>query len=161
MIPVFIRRSFRASLVVLIFVAACVAPGALSARQAEPKPAQVEEPRYREYRGVRLGLTADEVHSALGTPKDSDARQEFFAVSDEEMAQVFYDARRTVWAVNVSYLGGKVPTPEQLFGAPVEAKPDGSVYKMVKYERAGYLVAYSRDAGDAPLVTVVMQRLPK
>ena len=46
------------------------------------------------------------------------------------------------------------------FGGPVEVKPDGSIYKVVKYERAGYYVAYSRDAGDAPLVTVVMQKLP-
>ena len=78
------------------------------------------------------------------------------------MAQVFYDAGRNVWAVNVSYLGGqgKAPTPEQVFSGPVEVKPDGSIYKMVKYERAGYYVAYSRDAGDAPLVTVVMQKLP-
>jgi len=50
--------------------------------------------------------------------------------------------------------------PEQVFGGPVEVKPDGSVYQMVKYERAGYYVAYSLDAGDAPFVTVVMQKLP-
>jgi len=130
--------------------------------QAAPPAAQVEEPRYREYRGVRLGMTEAEVHSALGTPKESEGRQEFYALSDGEMAQVFYDARRNVWAVTVSYLGGRgqAPTPEQVFGGPVEVKPDGSVYKMVKYERAGYYVAYSRDAGDAPFVTVVMQKLP-
>jgi hypothetical protein len=77
-------------------------------------------------------------------------------------ARAFYDAHRSVWAVNVSYLGGqgKAPALEQVFGYPVEVKADGSVYKMVKYERAGYYVAYSRDAGDAPLVTVVMQKLP-
>ena len=129
---------------------------------AAPPAAQLEEPRYREYRGVRLGMTAAEVQAALGTPKESEGRQEFYALSDTEMAQVFYDARRIVWGVTVSYLAGhsRTPTPEQIFGGPVEVKPDGSIYKMVKYERAGYYVAYSRDAGDAPFVTVVMQKLP-
>jgi outer membrane protein assembly factor BamE (lipoprotein component of BamABCDE complex) len=153
----------------LMLVASILAPAALpsvtraqDSVQTLAQHTQVEEPRYRAYRGVRLGMTEAEVHSALGTPKESDGRQEFYAVSDAEMAQVFYDVRRNVWAVNVSYLGGqgKAPTPEQIFGGPVEAKPDGSFYKMVKYERAGYYVAYSRDAGDAPFVTVVMQKLP-
>ena len=123
--------------------------------------AQLEEPRYREYRGVRLGMTAAEVRHALGTPKESDGRQEFYVFSDTEMVQVFFDTRRNVWAVTVSYMGeqNKAPTAEKIFGGPVEVKPDGSVYKMVKYERAGYFVAYSRDAGDAPFVTVVMQKL--
>jgi hypothetical protein len=88
------------------------------------------EPFYREYRGVRLGMTEAQVHAALGTPKDFDGRQEFYAVSGAEMSQVFYDARRNVWAVTVSYLGGqgKAPTPEPVFGGPVEVKSDGSVY---------------------------------
>lgn len=135
---------------------------AQAAPPAAPPAAQLEEPRYSVYRGVRLGMTAAEVQAALGTPKESEGRQEFYAISDAEMAQVFYDARRNVWAVTVSYLGGqgKAPTPEQIFGGPVEVKPDGSIYKMVKFERAGYYVAYSRDAGDAPFVTVVMQKLP-
>lgn len=171
MFSVLTRRSVKAMLFIL--VAGILVSGAPSSvtwaqnagqqpARVAPSAAQVEEPRYREYRGVRLGMAEAEVHAALGTPKDSDGRQEFYAISDAEMAQVFYDARRNVWAVNVSYLGGKnnVPTPEQVFGGPVEVKPDGSIYKMVKYERAGYYVAYSRDAGDAPLVTVVMQKLP-
>lgn len=130
--------------------------------QAAPPAAQFEQPHYREYRGVRLGMPASDVRAALGTPKETDGHQEFYAISDTEMAQVFYDAQRNVWAVTVSYLGGNsnAPTPEKIFGGPVEAKPDGSIYKMVKYEQAGYYVAYSRDAGDAPFVSVVMQKLP-
>ncbi len=130
--------------------------------QAGPAAARLAEPAYGEYRGVRLGMTEAQVRAALGVPRESDGRQEFYALSDLEVAQVFYDAGRQVWAVTVSYLGGpgQAPTPEQVFGGPVEVKPDGSVYRMVKYERAGYYVAYSRDAGEAPFVTVVMQKLP-
>lgn len=129
---------------------------------APPAATQLEQPHYNEYRGVRLGMPASDVRNALGTPKETDGRQEFYAVSETEMAQVFYDAQRNVWAVTVSYLGGNgnAPTPEKIFGGPVETKPDGSIYKMVKYEHMGYYVAYSRDAGDAPFVSVVMQKLP-
>ena len=43
---------------------------------------------------------------------------------------------------------------------PVAPAADGSVYKMVRYEGAGYFVVYSRPAGEAPpLVTVTMQKL--
>ena len=171
MFTVLIRRFVKAMLFPL--VAGVLVSGALPAvtwaqnarqqpAQAGPLVAQLEEPVYREYRGVRLGMTEAQVRAALGTPKESEGRQEFYALSDTEMAQVFYDTRRNVWAVTVSYVGGQVkaPTPEQVFGGPVEVKPDGSIYKMVKYGRAGYYVAYSRDAGDAPFVTVVMQKLP-
>jgi outer membrane protein assembly factor BamE (lipoprotein component of BamABCDE complex) len=170
MLHISTRRSVNA---LLVLVASILVSGALTSvtraqnavqkpTQAGPPAAQLEEPRYREYRRVRLGMTEAEVHSALGTPKESEGRQEFYALSDTEMAQVFYDARRNVWAITVSYLGGQgnAPTPEQIFGGPVEVKPDGSVYKMVKYERAGYYVAYSRDAGDAPFMSVIMQKLP-
>lgn len=149
MIYVSARRSLITFFVFILFTAGTLA-------------AQFEEPRYREYRGVRLGMTVAEVHAALGTPKESEGRQDFYVISDTEMAQVFYDAQRKVWGVTVSYLAGqgKAPTPEQVFGGPVELRPDGSIYKMVKYAQAGYYVAYSRDAGDAPFVTVVMQKLP-
>ena len=41
----------------------------------------------------------------------------------------------------------------------MEVEPDGSIYKMVRYEGAGCYVAYSRSGGDAPLVSIVMQKL--
>jgi len=165
------RRFFKASLILLvatIFALTLVAE-AFAQQKTEQKPsqptrpaAQLEQPSYREYRGVRLGMPASEVRAALGTPKESEGRQEFYAISETEMAQVFYDAQRNVSAVTVSYLNGNsnAPTPEKIFGSPVEAKPDGSIYKMVKYEQAGFYVAYSRDAGDAPFISVVMQKLP-
>jgi hypothetical protein len=43
---------------------------------------------------------------------------------------------------------------------PVEAKPDGTLYKLVQYPEAGYWVAYSRTAGDAPFTIITMQAMP-
>jgi len=89
-------------------------------------------------------------------------RQDFFNITGVESAQVFYDAQARVMAVSVNYLGedSGAPAPEKVFGTAVETNDDGSVYKLVRYERAGYLVVYSRSGGDAPpLVTVTMQKL--
>jgi hypothetical protein len=98
---------------------------------------------------------------AMVQARDASAREEFYVVSESESAQIFYDAQRKVMAVSVNYLGdlSKAPAPEKVFGAPVEAKPDGSVYKMVRYQRAGYFVVYARTADDSPLVNVTMQKI--
>ena len=115
----------------------------------------------REYRGVQIGMPAEEVKRKLGAARDASAREEFYVVSESESAQVFYDAQHKVMAVSVNYLGdvSGAPAPEKVFGSAAEAKPDGSIYKMVRYQRAGYFVAYTRTPGDSPLVHVTMQKI--
>jgi hypothetical protein len=170
MISIPARRYLRISLELLLIAAAALVAVMLFAaahaqkpaqRQAALAGAQVEQPRYTEYRGVRIGMTADQVRQKLGTPKETAERQDFFVFSEAESAQVFYDARQVATAVSANYLGEQsgAPTPEKIFGSPVEAKPDGSIYKMVRYPQAGYFVVYSRTAGDQPLVVVVMQKI--
>jgi hypothetical protein len=51
------------------------------------------------------------------------------------------------------------PAAKSAQSPPAEARPDGSVYKMVRYGRAGYFVVYSRTSGDSPLVNVTMQKI--
>jgi hypothetical protein len=53
-----------------------------------------------------------------------------------------------------------VITPQQVSGADIDTKPDGSKYRLVRYPKAGYWVSYSRTAGDTPIVTVTIQKLP-
>jgi hypothetical protein len=120
------------------------------------------EPVYREYKGVQIGMSKEQVRQKLGTPGDVTDRQDFYNITGVESAQVFYDAQARVMAVSVNYLGegAGAPLPEKIFGAAVEPAADGAVYKLVRYERARYLIVYSRTGGDAPpLVTVTMQKL--
>jgi hypothetical protein len=160
-------RFFRLILELVIFAALTLAAIALiSATQAQTgKPAQVAaqiaQPLWQEYRGVRLGMTPAQVAQKLGAPKEGNERDQLYAFSDYETAQVFYDAQHVVIAVTVNYLGEQsgAPSPEKVFGTPAEVKPDGSIYKMVKYPQAGYFIVYTRDAGDNPLVTVAMQKI--
>ena len=121
------------------------------------------QPAYHEYKGIRIGMAADEARKKLGDPADKGDKQDFYSFSDgKEMAQVFYDAEKKVSAVSVIYMGGapSPPTAKSVFGEEVEAKPDGSVYRKTDYAKAGFWVAYSRAAGDSPMVTVTMQKKP-
>ena len=47
-----------------------------------------------------------------------------------------------------------------VIGTDIEARPDGSLYQMKTYPQAGYWVAYSRTAGDSPMVMITMQKTP-
>ena len=133
-----------------------------SAPAGEPASAKAAvEPLYREYRGVTLGMSASDVRAKLGKPEEKSDEMDFFVFNDRERARVYYtDGKAT--AVIATYIGkdAAAPAPAAVLGAEVEAKPDGSMYRMTQYPQAGYWVAYSRTPGDAPLVIITMQKTP-
>ena len=127
-----------------------------------PAAAAEDEPVFLDYRGVKLGSLADEVRKKLGNPANKGDEQDYYVFNEKETCQVLYDkATRQVTAISVDFTNGarEVITPEQVFGADFEAKPDGSKYKLVRYPKAGYWVSYSRTAGDTPIVTITIQKL--
>lgn len=129
-----------------------------AAQQALAAP----QPLYGEFRGVRLGMTAEEVRRKLGKPEQKSDVMDFFEFSDRERARVYYDEDKKASAVIATYVGknSEAPGPAAVLGAEVESNADGSMYKMVTYKQAGYWVAYSRTAGDSPLVMITMQKTP-
>lgn len=151
----------RALLVVISFSIAEV-----SLAQAVRRPADSgdDEPVFHEYRGVKLGWLADEVRKKLGNPANKGDEQDFYIFDDsKETVQVFYDKdTRKVTAISVDFSTGAsdIITPQQVFGADFEAKSDGSKSKLVRYPKAGYWVSYSRTAGEKPIITVTMQKIP-
>lgn len=118
------------------------------------------EPLLREYKGVTLGMSAGDVRAKLGEPEEKSEAMDFFAFSEQERARVYYREGRAN-AIIATYIGksGGTPTPLAVLGTEIEAQPDGSQYKMVKYPRAGYWVAYSRIPGDSPMVMITMQKM--
>jgi hypothetical protein len=149
----------QALLVVIGFSIAGVAQAQTTPKRAALVPE--EEPVFHEYRGVKIGWVADEVRKKLGSPANKGDEQDFYVFGEKETAQVLYD-KGQVTAISVDFMNGakEVITPQQVFGADFEAKPDGSKYKLVRYPKAGYWVSYSRTAGDTPIITVTIQRLP-
>ncbi|MCM3903371.1 MAG: hypothetical protein ND866_16845 [Pyrinomonadaceae bacterium] len=120
-----------------------------------------DAPLFSEYRSVRIGMTTEEVRKKLDNPSDKSDEQDFFVFSDNESAQVFYDKTKKVFAISVNFLNGArdLPTAKGVFGSDIAAKPDGSIYKMVRYPKHGCWVSFSRTAGDSPLTTVTVQKI--
>ena len=133
---------------------------AQGAGQKRGKAAE-ETPVFTDYRGVQIGMTADEARKKLGRPKDKGDAQDFFVFNDNETAQIVYDTAHKVVTVSVDFLTGAsgVPVARAVVGSDIEAKPDGSMYKMVRYPKAGCWVSYSRTAGDSPLTSVTIQKI--
>ena len=149
----------RALLVVIGFSIAGVSQAQTTQKRASLAPE--EDPVFHEYRGVKIGWVADEVRKKLGNPANKGDEQDFYVFGEKETCQVLYD-KGQVTAISIDFMNGakEVITPQQVFGADIEAKPDGSKYKMVRYPKAGYWVSYSRTAGETPIITVTIQRLP-
>ena len=131
--------------------------------QKRPNAGTEEEPIFHDYRGVKLGWLADDVRKKLGNPANKSDEQDYYEFSDNEKASVYYDkATKQVTAISVDFIGAGtgILTPQQVFGAEIEAKSDGSKSRLVRYPKAGYWVSYSRTAGDNPIISVTMQKLP-
>lgn len=160
-----LRLSFAsACLLCLAFVAAPAQQTHASnaaPRAAAANPDDAQAPAFQEYKGVRIGMSADEARKKLGSPTDKGDTQDFYLVSEKESVQVIYDSAKKVSALALIYMnaGANAPTAKSILGADLEARADGSLYKMVRYPKAGYWVSYSRTAGDAPIVSVTMQKI--
>ena len=114
-----------------------------------------------DYRGIQLGMLANDVRKKLGEPKDKSDQQDFYLFGESETAQIVYDKTGKVVTISADFLtaGASVPTCKQVLGADVEAKADGSVYRMVRFPKAGYWLSYNRTGGTSPLTTVTLQKI--
>ena len=126
---------------------------------AEPTP-EIKSPAYL-YKGIAIGATADEVRKKLGDPKERSDPQDQFIFSDEESAQFIYDADHKVSAIMVTFSGKMTgaPSAKDVFGEEVAPKPDGGVFKMVRYPKAGYWISYNKIVGDDSIVSIAMQKI--
>jgi len=124
-------------------------------------PIPAATPVYTGYKGVKVGMSDEEARKLLGNPKEKSDGQDYFVYSDNETAQVQYDATHKVTTVSVTYLGksSSIPTPKAVFGEDVEAKPDGSIFKQVRYPKDGITISYNKTGGDDPLVMITVQKI--
>jgi len=124
-------------------------------------PGVISQPVMTEYKSVKIGTGADEVRDKLGKAEIDDEDGFYYRFSDEEFVQIRIDTNNKVHLISVTYSGENAPKFTDVFGeeTKAEAKPDGSVYRLVRYPKVGYWVAYSRTAGEKPTITVTMQKL--
>lgn len=143
---------------VFLLIIYCVFAFTVNAQNTDKKTLPV----WQNYKGVGIGMTAVQVREKLGSPKSEDADGFFYVFSDTENAQILLDSEKKVRTVSVVFTADHSGSPAfgDVFGKTVElqAKPDGSIYKMVKYDAAGYWVSYNRMAGEKAMVIVMIQK---
>lgn len=154
----------------LLFWFGAIAVSAQTQTSEQPATLQTTEevkivaaPVMQAYRGVKIGMSADEVTDKLGKPKVSDATGFLYTLSDNESVQIVLDSDKTVRVISMMYSEGEqAPKYEDVFGKEVKVnnQPDGSIYNMKQYPEAGYVVVYSRSAGDNPMTVVTIQEMP-
>ncbi|HST51609.1 MAG TPA: hypothetical protein VLJ61_06315 [Pyrinomonadaceae bacterium] len=154
-------RSLMLSLMPLLAAAllAFAAQGARAQNAAAPV-ADKDGPPFHDYKGVHIGMTTEEARKKLGNPADKGDAQDFYSFNDKESAQLYYDSDHKVFAIAVTYLGSTIaPEPKLIVGSDADKKDDGSLYKMVRFPKAGCWVSYLRTNGDSPMTIVTLQKL--
>ena len=132
--------------------------GSQTARVAKGSALQQLEV-YREYRGVRLGMTATEARAKLGEPTMKSDEQDFYIISPTETAQLVYNAQKVV-TISADYTQGVgAPDYKSVVGDNLQLRPDGSSFKMVPYQLEHFWVSYNKSAATVPVVTITIGTL--
>ena len=144
--------------VILLLLLGAIASGQTKtqAMKVARGQAQIQQPLYREYRGVRLGMTAAEARVKLGEPAMKSDEQDFYVFSANETAQIVYVAQKVV-TISTDYAGGVgAPDHKSVVTEDLEQKPDGSLFRMVFYNSAHCWVSYNKSASVVPVVTITI-----
>lgn len=156
------KRILLAAFAVLMIACAGLvwSANAQKTRPAVTAAPVVQQPLYSEYKGVRLGMTPQEVRAKLGDPVLKDEELDYYVFTDNSSAQVAYDANHRAKAISVDYPGGTgAPDHKAVVGTELDARPDGSQFKLVRYESLGFWVSYNRSAGPVVIVTITIQKM--
>jgi hypothetical protein len=118
-------------------------------------PSEETKSLYREYRGVRIGMTKQEVKAKLGEAKFTDDALDFYLISENETTQIAYDAAHKVKVISTDYVDG-VGAPDYLgvVGAELVKRPDGSLYQMVRYDKERFWVSYNKSPSGTVTITI-------
>ncbi len=152
------------SKITLIFGALFLVIGfSSSAVFSQTDPLQLA-PAISSLKGVSIGMTKTEVKEILGKPKVSDATSMNYRFTKTETAQIGFDEKGKLRTIAVIYSDGDETAPSfsDIFGpdVPLVEGKNGSIYKLIRYRKVGYYVAYSRTIiSKKPMVAITMRKL--
>ena len=82
--------------------------------------------------------------------------QDFYVISANETVQIAYIAQK-VATISIDYTGGVgAPDYRSVVGEGLLEKPDGSLFRMVRYDSERLWVSYNKSASTMPLVTITI-----
>lgn len=114
-------------------------------------------PLYKEYRGVRLGMTAVEARAKLGEPVMKSDEQDYYVFSSSETAQIVYNGAQRVITISTDYVAGVgAPDYRAVVGEGLLEKPDGSLFRMTMNDAERFWVSYNKSAATVPVVTITI-----
>lgn len=130
----------------------------LPAATPTPEPA---ESQFKSYRGVSIGMTADQARAKLGTPKEKSAAGDYYVFSETESAQLIFEKDQTIRSITVNFTGDlkAALSPKDVFGTDIKKEADGSISKMVSFPKDGFWVSFVRTPGKDAMVVVTIQKL--
>jgi ABC-type microcin C transport system permease subunit YejE len=122
-----------------------------------------DKPLFAEYKGVTIGMTMADARQKLGKGKEETDTEDYWEFDNEESVRVLYSPEKIVRAISINYNANEAgaPTALSVFGKELEAKADGSKYKLVHYNKAGFWISYVRTAGENALVIVTLQKIDR
>jgi len=147
--------------VILLLLLGAIASGhaATQEKKVAKGHVQIQQPLYREYRGVRLGMTAAEARAKLGEPAMKSDEQDFYIFSANETAQIVYVEQKVV-TISTDYTGGVgAPDYKSVVGEDLLQRPDGSLFRMVLYDSERFWVSYYKSASVVPVLTITIGTL--
>jgi len=111
---------------------------------------------YREYRGVRLGMTPADTRAKLGTAVMKSEDQDYYVFSANESTQIMYRDQKVVM-ISTDYTNGVgAPDFRTVVGERILQKPDGSLFSMVRNDAERFWVSYNKSATVVPVVTITL-----
>src|ERR1051325_4427957 len=144
-----------ATLLVISLAGLALSAGAQAQKARFTDNPQPPQPLYTDFKGVRLGMTPQEVRAKLGDPVLKDEELDYFVMSETVTAQIAYDKTHKVKTISVDYAGGiGAPEYRAVVGTELDTRPDGAQFKMMRHEAQGLWVSYNRTAGPVTIVTV-------
>jgi hypothetical protein len=157
-----IKRNFFLALIAIAIILFFGAGAMTQAQRAHTGDGSVTPPPqllYTEYKGVHLGMTAQEARAKLGDPTLKGDDQDYYVFSVNESAQFVYDAAHKIVTISIDFVNGVgAPDPKAVVGSELEKESNGSLYKLVRDQGRGLWVSYNRTPGPMSVVTITIQK---
>ena len=158
------NRNFLAGLIVILVcgfgLSTSVSAQAHKAKASFAPETATQQALFTEYKGVRLGMTAEEARAKLGAPMLKADDGDYYIFSDKETAQIVYDVAHKVVTISVDFTEGiGAPDYRTVVKGELEPSASGGLYKMMRYESQGFWVSYHRSGGPVVIVTITIQKL--